>query len=142
MEQTHVEERSLVQEPLSRQHWTATLTQVLLFLSLLSYFLLGGIIFPLLMVWCGYGSIPPLLLSWYGYGSIVDVSVWGLTALFSVLLYVGSFVALVFAQQWQWRRGRKLARWGLAVGILGVFLVLGMFVVKFLIDLTSFSRPV
>ena len=123
MEQNHVEERSLVQEPPLRQHWTATLTQVLLFLSLLSYLLLGGIIFP-------------RLITWYGYGTMLDVSVWGLAALFSVLLCAGSSVALVFARQWQWRRGRKLARWGLAVGILGVLLVLGVLVAKMSIDVS------
>src|SRR5262249_14153115 len=126
MEQKHVEERSLVREPSFRQHWTATLTQVLLFLSLLSYLLLGVIIFP-------------RLITWYGYGTDLDVSVWGLAALFSVLLCVGSCVALVFARQWQWRRGRTLARWGLAVGVLGILLVLGVYVAKILIDLSHLS---
>lgn len=82
------------------------------------------------------GIVFPRLITWYGYGTMLDVSVWGLATLFSVLLCAGSSVALVFVRQWQWRRGRKLARWGLAVGILGVFLVLGVFVAKLLIDLS------
>ena len=123
MEQNHVEEQSL---PLSYRHWTATLTLVLLFLSLLSDLLLGGIIFP-------------RLITWSGYGTMLDVSVWGLAALLSVLLCVASFVALVFARQWQWRRGRRLASWGLAVGILGVLLVLGVFVAKMSIDVSHLA---
>ena len=113
MEQKHVEERSLVLEPPSRRHWTTIFTQVLLFFSLLSYLLLGGLIVP-------------HLFSGTGFATMLAVSVWGLALLLCVLLCVVSGVAYAHARQW--RRGRLLAIWGLVVGILGVFLVVGAFI--------------
>lgn len=113
MEQKHVEERSLVLEHPSRRHWTTIFTLVLLFFSLLSYLLLGGLIVP-------------HLFSGTGFATMLAVSVWGLALLLCVLLCVVSGVAYAHARQW--RRGRLLAIWGLVVGILGVFLVVGAFI--------------
>jgi len=121
MEQKHMEKRSLMLDSLSQQHWTATLTLVLLVLSLLADLLLGGVTFP-------------HIFSWTGFGTIMDVEVWVLTACCSVVLCIVSQVATTVARQEQWRRGRKLARWGWVVGTIGVFLVLGVFIAWMSID--------
>jgi hypothetical protein len=123
MEQKRVEKRSLILDPLSQQHWTATLTLVLLVLSLLADLLLGGVTFP-------------HIFSWTGFGTIMDVEVWVLTAFCSVVLCIVSQVAYTVARQEQWRRGRKLALWGWVVGTIGVLLVLGVLDAKMRIDVS------
>lgn len=100
--------------------WTTIFTQVLLFLSLLSYLLLGGLI------------LPPLF-SGPGFATMLAVWVWALATLLCVLLCVVSGMAYAHARQWH--QGKQLATWGLAGGILGVFLVLGA-VILFLSDMT------
>jgi hypothetical protein len=123
MEQKRVEKRSLILDPLSQQHWTATLTLVLLVLSLLADLLLGGVTFP-------------HIFSWTGFGTIMDVDVWVLTTFCSVVLCIVSQVASTVARQEQWRRGRKLALWGWVVGTIGVLLILGVFFAWMSIDVS------
>ena len=124
MEKQPVEERPSSWEQPSRQHWTASLSQILLILALLSYVLLSGLFYDDIIHFTSYAV---------GITNVEAVAL-GLFVLLSVVLCIVSGVAYACARASQWRRGRKLAMWGLVVGVLGVFLVVGVLVITFLVE--------
>lgn len=124
MEKQPVEERPSSWEHPSRQHWTASLSQILLILALLSYVLLSGLFYDDIIHFTSYAV---------GITNVEAVAL-GLFVLLSVVLCIVSGVAYACARAPQWRRGRKLAMWGLVVGVLGVFLVVGVLVITFLVE--------
>ena len=124
MEKQPVEERPSSWEQPSRRHWIASLIQILLMLALLSYVLLGGLFYDDIIHFSNYAV---------GITNVEAVAL-GLSVLLSVVLCIVSGVAYACARASQWRRGRKLAMWGLVVGVIGVFLVVGVLLMTFFIE--------
>src|SRR6266568_7773406 len=124
MKKKPVEERPLSGEHRSQQHWIALLSQILLLLSLLSYVLLGGSFYDDIIHFSSYGV---------GF-TTVEVVALGLSVLLSVVLCIVSGLTYAFARACQWREGRKLGMRGLAVGVMGVFLGVGVLVITFFVE--------
>lgn len=89
-----------------------------------SYVLLGGTFYNAIIHFSSYGV---------GF-TTVEVVALGLSALLSVVLCIVSGLTYAFARAWQWREGRKLGMRGLAVGVMGVFLGVGVLVITFFVE--------